>query len=229
MPILWMPEIDKSRLGDWANPRRVRSLASATTEYNRTAEGTEQIIVRHETIRGVTTEMLEWWYLHFPYYAVKLRDGVAISAYTLWHPFDHRKAVVVQHSLSGQLGLARGAQLELHSRWGSENRRTTLEVVRMDRAGLCMKIVHGSIIVGFVEETFRAADCNTQCTSTLTLTRSGQCDDRLPALRRFSTPIVSAWAKHKVEELGNLERILPSVFHSAQRTRDSSLAPADLE
>ena len=224
MPILWIPETDIDRLGDWANPRRIRSLASAITEHDRTRGGNERIIVRHELVRRVTPEMLEWWYLHFPYYAVKFPDGVAVTAYGLWHPFDHGKAVVLQHSLSGQIGLACGANLELHSRWGSENRRTTLEVVRMDKTGLRMKIVSGSIIIGVVEELFRAAKHGTQCTSILTLSGAGQPYDRLPASRRFSSAIVSAWAKHKVEELGNLERILPIVFNSARRTRDRGIS-----
>lgn len=222
MPILWMPETDRDRLGDWANPRRVRSLASAVTEYNATA-GTERMIVRHETVRRVTPEMLEWWYRHFPYYAVKFPDGVAVSAYALWHPFDHRKAVVVQHSLSGQLGLTPGAHIELHSRWGSENRRTTLEVERMDGAGLCMKIASGPIVIGTVEESFRVVSHGIQCTSIITLSASGPSYERLPLCRRFSSDVLSAWAKHKVEELGNLERILPSVYDSAKRTRDRSV------
>lgn len=221
MPILWMPETDRDRFGDWANPRRVRSLASAATEHTATADG-ERMIIRHEAVRQVTPEMLEWWYRHFPYYAVKFPDGIALSAYALWHPFDHQKAVVVQHSLSGQLGLTPGAHIELHSRWGSENRHTTLEVVRMDRTGLCMKIVCGSTVIGVLEESFATEDRGIRCTSFLTLSGEGPGYEQLPPSRRFSSAILSAWAKHKVEELGNLERVLPSVFDSAMRSRERS-------
>ncbi|MEM9363691.1 MAG: hypothetical protein AAGA43_13720 [Bacteroidota bacterium] len=62
------------------------------------------VILEHSLLRGVTTEMIYWWFKHFPNLNVKLVDipgyeGQKVPAYLLWHPSDHISA-----ELKGKLG-----------------------------------------------------------------------------------------------------------------------------
>ena len=62
------------------------------------------VVLNHSLLRGVSSEMIHWWFLHFPHIRVRLEDvpgfeGTKVPGYYLWHPSDHYNA-----SLSGRLG-----------------------------------------------------------------------------------------------------------------------------
>jgi hypothetical protein len=62
------------------------------------------VVLNHSLLRGVTSEMIHWWFLNFPNLTVNLVDiegyeNEKVPAYLLWHPSDHLSAV-----LSGNLG-----------------------------------------------------------------------------------------------------------------------------
>ncbi|MEM9739949.1 MAG: hypothetical protein AAF829_08765 [Pseudomonadota bacterium] len=62
------------------------------------------VVLNHSLLRGVTSEMIHWWFLNFPNLRVKLVDiagyeGQTVPAYLLWHPSDHCSA-----KLLGTLG-----------------------------------------------------------------------------------------------------------------------------
>ena len=62
------------------------------------------VVLNHSLLRGVTSEMIYWWFLNFPNLHVTLEDvpgydAQTVAGYLLWHPSDHCSA-----SLSGKLG-----------------------------------------------------------------------------------------------------------------------------
>ncbi|MEO1027531.1 MAG: hypothetical protein AAFX02_00600 [Pseudomonadota bacterium] len=62
------------------------------------------VVLNHALLRGVTSEMLQWWFLNFPNLKVTLDDipsyeGQSVPGYLLWHPSDHCDA-----TLEGRLG-----------------------------------------------------------------------------------------------------------------------------
>lgn len=68
------------------------------------------VILEHSLLRGVTTEMIAWWFENFPNLEVKLDDiegyeNQKVPAYLLWHPSDHISA-----HLTGELGPNNTAQ-----------------------------------------------------------------------------------------------------------------------
>ncbi|WP_122082056.1 hypothetical protein [Vibrio coralliirubri] len=63
------------------------------------------VVLEHSLLRGVTSEMIAWWFNNFANLSVTLEDikgyeGVKVPAYLLWHPSDH---IAVQ--MSGKLGV----------------------------------------------------------------------------------------------------------------------------
>ena len=57
------------------------------------------VVLNHALLRGVTSEMIYWWFRHFQNIKVTLDDiegyeGKAVPAYLLWHPSDHFNATL---------------------------------------------------------------------------------------------------------------------------------------
>lgn len=62
------------------------------------------VVLNHSLLRGVTSEMIFWWFQNFPNLRVQLQDtpgyeGQVVPGYLLWHPSDHCSA-----ALRGRLG-----------------------------------------------------------------------------------------------------------------------------
>ena len=62
------------------------------------------VVLEHSLLRGVTSEMIAWWFKNFANLKVTLNDiegyeGKKVPAYFLWHPYDH-----IDAQLYGKLG-----------------------------------------------------------------------------------------------------------------------------
>ena len=62
------------------------------------------VVLEHSLLRGVTSEMISWWFKNFANLRVILNDiegyeGKKVPAYWLWHPSDHINA-----QFNGKLG-----------------------------------------------------------------------------------------------------------------------------
>lgn len=84
----------------WAD----KPVSSSHFEIHERANGQFCVVLNHALLRGVSAEMIEWWFLNFTRLKVRLRDvpgyeGQAVPAYWLWHPVDHLSA-----ELSGAVG-----------------------------------------------------------------------------------------------------------------------------
>lgn len=66
----------------------LKSIHSAHTEINNLPNGQVELIIHHEKIKGITIEMLQWWFERFPYLTI-FKGGQKFTAYDLWHPLDH--------------------------------------------------------------------------------------------------------------------------------------------
>ena len=83
---------------------KLRDTDSSHFAIHKRDNGQFCVVLNHALLRGITTEMLYWWFLRFPNLRVRLVDvpgyeGSQVPAYLLWHPKDHYGA-----RLSGQLG-----------------------------------------------------------------------------------------------------------------------------
>ncbi|MEM9328889.1 MAG: hypothetical protein AAGA85_24710 [Bacteroidota bacterium] len=93
-------EVPKAREFGWT----LKSTASTYFEVTRNKSNQICVVLEHSLLRGVTSEMIYWWFRHFPNLEVKLIDipgyeGQNVPAYYLWHPSDHISA-----RLKGKLG-----------------------------------------------------------------------------------------------------------------------------
>jgi hypothetical protein len=90
----------KERKFDWD----LKPISSIHWGQVKNKSGQICVVLEHAILRGVTSEMIAWWFENFPNREVKLEDiegyeNQKVPAYFLWHPSDH-----ISVSLSGKLG-----------------------------------------------------------------------------------------------------------------------------
>ncbi|MEM9024196.1 MAG: hypothetical protein AAGB22_10665, partial [Bacteroidota bacterium] len=82
--------VPKARKFGW----KLKPVSSVHWGQVRNKTGQICVVLEHSLLRGVTCEMLHWWFRHFPNLKVRLEDvegyyHTSVPAYLLWHPSDH--------------------------------------------------------------------------------------------------------------------------------------------
>ena len=78
----------------------LRSPSSSHFEIHKKPNGQFCVVLNHALLRGISAEMIQWWFQNFPNLRVTLYDvpnyeGQTIPAYLLWHPIDHHSASLI--------------------------------------------------------------------------------------------------------------------------------------
>ncbi|MEO0343977.1 MAG: hypothetical protein AAF198_11135 [Pseudomonadota bacterium] len=73
--------------------------SSSHFEIDQKDNGQFCVVLNHALLRGVSAEMLRWWFRNFTVLKVRLEgvpnyDGKVVPAYLLWHPSDHVNATL---------------------------------------------------------------------------------------------------------------------------------------
>lgn len=82
----------------------LKSVSSVHWGQVKNKSGQICVVLEHSLLRGITSEMIAWWFKNFANLRVTLHDvegyeGQKVPAYLLWHPSDH-----VNAQLNGRLG-----------------------------------------------------------------------------------------------------------------------------
>jgi hypothetical protein len=190
----------------------LRPLCSADIDIREGPDGRRCITIHHAELNGVTPGMLAWWFAHV--------DGEMDYAggrwprYLVWHPLDHISYHVVSRATEG--AVAGGARLhirEAHQRARSNLLDVTVEVERIDpgAAIICRRLL-GLNVLRLVNR-FEPTRAGTRYVSELTIGAAGLVGhlgfNRAVRSRVLPGDLALAWARHHVEEVGNLEYLLP--------------------
>lgn len=178
------------------------------------ADGRIHCWIEHELIRGITPEMLVWWFKHLE--GDVIYDGRRIDRYRLWHPRDH---VAVEYSkrypdgtigvecfihLTEMLGANPDYLIDVHT-----------EIVQLDEQGFAHRPRHHGVQVARMDYEFEAADGGVLYRNSLTVGLAGLAGRLVNgAIRKFlfDEPRGRAWIKHNIEEVGNFESFLPQLY-----------------
>jgi hypothetical protein len=199
----------------------MKDLSSAKTSSEQLADGRMRYRIEHELIRGVTPEMLVWWFRTFP--SARLEwNGKLVPMYRIWHPRDHVRCGVVPTLLDREPGVSEGAKVIIIERLGPKVTRTRARVAQMDETGLRLVVRKLRIKVGDLRHTFERTAEGTLYRSELvvgaSLPGAGRLVNALARRRLFPPEVGQAWLKHNVEEVGNFQFFLPKLYEEAQRT-----------
>lgn len=234
MTILTMPA---ERDFGWA----LKPDSSSHFDIHQKDNGQFCVVLNHALLRGVSAEMIAWWFQNFPHLKVRLRDvpgyeGKQVPGYWLWHPIDHHSA-----ELSGALGpggIAK-AGCSIHIREAMQYDRygwkypvdSKLKVFYVGPDGWAMgkalpligpvmmlrinfkDVVQDGRHIGahYQYEIVIGATGNSPVARFINKRITGQ----------FGPEFFAAWHRHNVIEVGTFENFLPALF--AQRDDLASL------
>jgi hypothetical protein len=209
----------------------LRSVDTATVRFSDHPGGRRRITIDHQPLAGVTPAMLLDWFTHLegtmPY------GGVVIDRYLAWHPVDHIDWELARPAPGG--GAAEGARFRMAEAFGGRPVSKIDEIARvekLDETGIRLVKRIAGIPVLQLEHTWSAGADGAHYVTVMDLgVRSAVLSfvNRVVA-RRFARDKAHAWVKHNIEEVGQLEYLLPQLQSSgeaepAQRAQGRNTAP----
>jgi len=178
-----------------------------SSDYNKTVAA-----ITHAPLEKVTPEMLAWWYTHIP--GTMEYAGETLPRYLVWHPLDH-----ISYDVSGNGVVGPGSRLHLKEALGRDpemlvDLRVTVESFDNHAAIITKRMLSTSIVR--LENEFTSANGGAQYTTRLTVGDTTPLAtmflNRVAHTRACPAPKLTAWIRHHVEEIGNLDNFLPDLY-----------------
>ena len=194
----------------------LKRLSSAKTTVRRDSVGGIDIEIEHSILRGVSVEMLAWWFQHLD--KELMFRGEKLPVYLLWHPYDH---VSVEATRDGAGRIAAGSTLHVHEVFGRDARFVVKEafgVHRWDSGGIGLHLEVPGVRLAQLDHEFRDVDGGVRYHTRAHLGAPGVLGALVNALvipLKFDDDKIGAWLTHNVEEVGNFENFLPELYAAA--------------
>lgn len=188
----------------------LRSVDTATVRYLDAPHGRRRVTIDHRPLRGVTPTMLLDWFTHLD--GTMSYGGEIVDRYLAWHPIDHINWELARPAPGG--GAAEGARFRIVEMFGGDPAYgvdVVDRVEKLDETGIRLVQRAAGVIVFQLEHTWSLGSDGTHYVTVLDV---GARSALLPLLNRvlthrFPDPMVRAWVRHNIEEVGQLEHLLP--------------------
>ncbi len=195
----------------------LRSVDTATVHITKCPRGRRRITIDHRPLAGVTPAMLLDWFTHLG--GTIEYGGQTVDRYHAWHPVDHILWELARPAPAG--GAAEGARFHMVEAFGARPEFIVDEVARvekLDETGIRLVLRIAGIPVFQLEHTWSAGADGAHYVTVMDLgVRSLPASPLNLVLRRkFSTEKARAWVKHNIEEVGQLEYLLPALNSSGE-------------
>lgn len=177
-------------------------------------DGRHEVLINHNRLDGVTTEMLGWWFQNID--GLATYKGKRLPAYHLWHPYDH-VGVTFHRGASGRVepGQALGIQ-EVFGRDPRYAADVTSVIHRWDKRGIGFHYdVFGHRVVELdhvFADVAGGLDYRTRLRVGVGVGPLRNFINKRFVARRFNADYTSAWIKHNIEEVGCFVDFLPEIF-----------------
>lgn len=195
----------------------LRPVDTATVRYTATPHGRRRITIDHRPLPGITPEMLLDWFTHLG--GTMVYGDSVVERYLAWHPIDHIRWELAREAPTG--GAAEGARFRMVEAFGGRPEFTIDEVARvekLDETGIRLARRIAGIAVFQLEHTWSAGAEGVHYVTVMDLgVRSTLLSPVNGIVRqRFPEEKVHAWVKHNIEEVGQLEYLLPMLSAEAE-------------
>ncbi|GAA2438751.1 hypothetical protein [Mycolicibacterium llatzerense] len=190
----------------------LRSLDTATVRYTEAPHRRRRVTIEHRPLPGVTPTMLLAWFTHLGG-TMRYGDQV-IDRYLAWHPVDHIRWELARPAATG--GAAEGARFRIVEAFGGrpEYRVDVVDrVEKLDETGVRLVQRVAGVIAFCLEHTWSAGVEGAHYVSVLDVGARSPLMAPVNRMltRRFPDDMVRAWVKHNIEEVGQLEFLLPQL------------------
>jgi len=201
-----------AKLGISWTPKKVSNAESGREVLS---DGRVKYWIRHEVLKGITTEMLVWWFKHLE--GDILHEGNLYNRYHVWHPEDHVHVSYEERLSDGSVGP--GAVLRIVEYLG-RNKKYLVNVIssieKLDQSGF----IHNPRLYGFLplarmEYQFQDTLEGTRYENCLIIGWRGWSFKLLRSIFEFlffDSKHGSAWIKHNIEEVGQFENFLIELY-----------------
>jgi len=195
----------------------LRSVGSARVRYTDAAHGRRRVTIDHRPLPGVTPDMLLDWFSHLD--GTMTYGDAVIDRYLAWHPIDHVRWELAKPAPGG--GAGEGARFRIVERFGNrpEYGVDVVDTVeKLDETGIRLVRRIAGVVVFALEHTWSAGSDGAHYVTVLDVgARSALFAPVNRVLRRrLPDHMVRAWVRHNVEEVGQLEFLLPQLSREAE-------------
>ncbi|MET0901189.1 MAG: hypothetical protein ABWY45_25015 [Mycobacterium sp.] len=198
-----------------------RTVDTATVRYTAAPHLRRRITIDHRPLPGVTPADLLAWFTHLG--ETMTYGGEVVPRYLAWHPLDHLRWELAEPAPGG--GAAEGAKFRIVERFGRDDYAVDIvdRVEKLDETGLRLVQRVAGVPIFQLEHTWSAGTDGTHYVTVMDIgARSALCTPINYLLtRRFPAAMARAWVKHNIEEVGQLEFLLPQLS-----TRSPAAGPA---
>jgi hypothetical protein len=192
---------------DVAYAERPRDVSSAELAFRREADGGIEQRIAHAALPNVDREMLFWWMHHIGDQVEW--EGMRVLAYRLWHPRDH----IHWHCDGPVQPGCRFHIVEAFARRRLFMVDQLFDVPKLELGGFRIEARIAGIALLSIDEDWEDAPDGLRWTNTMRVRASKPW--LAPLLRLCLTalqPVVRAWVRHNVEEVGFVAEFLPRLY-----------------
>ena len=193
-----------------------KPLGSAKTTVTNLPTGQIELTIAHDTIKGVTTEMLMWWFSTFTGVRVEI-SGETYSAYHVWHPLDHIEAAAIK--TEPDRPMKQGDKIRIHEAFQRDRRfevDETAVVSTLNDGGMGLTAYKLGQTLLDLQHRFQDVKGGVEYRSRMVLgMESGLLKPLINNLvlpKKFSREKADAWLLHNVEEVGYFENFLAELY-----------------
>jgi hypothetical protein len=188
----------------------LRPVDSARVTVTHHPAGRRRVTIDHRPLDGVTPAMLLDWFTGIG--GTLEYGGAVVPRYLAWHPLDHLHWELARPAPGG--GAAEGARFRIVEQFGGrpEHRVDVVDrVEKLDGTGIRLVQRVAGALVFQLEHTWSAGRGRTHYVSVLDIGARSRLLTPLTRVltRRFPDDMVTAWVRHNIEEVGQLEHLLP--------------------
>lgn len=194
----------------------LRSVDTATVRYTAAPRHRRRITIDHRPLAGVTPAMLLDWFTHLD--ETIEYGGAVINRYLAWHPIDHILWELARPAPDG--GPGEGAWFHIVEQFGGNpdyKIDITDRVEKLDETGIRLVQRIAGIPVFQLEHTWSTCAEGTHYISVMDIGARAAILSAVNryAKHRFPDEMARAWVRHNVEEVGQLEHLLPPLAGAA--------------
>ena len=195
----------------------LRPVDTAVVRVTDLAHGRRRITIDHRPLPGISPAMLLGWFTGL--IGTMTYGDQVVDRYHAWHPIDHIRVELARQAPNG--GFAEGARLRIVEAFGGRPEYTTDEVVRiekLDETGIRLVKRVGPAILFQLEHTWSVGTDGLHYLSVMEIGARSRLMTPVNRVisRRMSSDQGRAWVRHNVEEVGQLEYLLPTLADSGE-------------
>ncbi len=192
--------------------------------------------VQHDDVKGVTPEMIQWFFEHLG--CVTTWNGVdfsgpAVSIYHLWHHRDH-VAVTPLTDVNGKrnLGFLEGGKSKIHELTNEVNDVIyyEMETVELNTHTFTFNVMKNGKATGHVKHVYAPADdgCTFYAETAVGTETGSEIFNKTIVPKLYSKEAGMQWIAHNIQETGRMQDILPVLYaHQDKVYYDADLIKFD--